>query len=91
MKTKMERFIVISPHTAEDCKMAVYQFREYNAGFLTHFEWGCLDNDHTAYAIIDAESHENAKMTVPPMLRNTTKVVKVIHFDPKAKKDSLHK
>ncbi len=48
----MNRYIVISSHTSEDCKMAVKQFRQYNAGFLTHFEWGCADNDHTAYAII---------------------------------------
>ena len=51
----MHRYLVISPHTAEDCKMAIKEFRKYNAGFLTHFEWGCLDNDHTAYAIIEAE------------------------------------
>jgi hypothetical protein len=87
----MHRFIVISPHTAEDCKMAVKQFREYNAGFLTHFEWGCLDNDHTAYAIIDAENHETARMSVPPLFREKTRVVRVTHFNPKATKDTLHK
>ena len=87
----MERYIVISSHTAEDCKMAVKQFREYNAGFLTHFDWGCLDNDHTAYAIIEAENHENARMSVPPLFRDKTKVVKVTHFDPMITRDLLHK
>ncbi|MGA8265707.1 MAG: hypothetical protein WB779_14785 [Ignavibacteriaceae bacterium] len=87
----MNRYIVISSHTSEDCKMAVKQFRQYNAGFLTHFEWGCFDNDHTAYAIIEAESHENAKMSVPPIFREKTKVVKLTHFDPMKTKDPAHR
>ena len=53
----MDRYIVISEHTAEDCRMAVKHFRQYHANFLTHFEWGCYDNDHHAYAIIEADSH----------------------------------
>ena len=86
----MHRYIVISPHTAEECKMAVKQFRQYNAGFLTHFEWGCLDNDHTAYVIIDAESHENARMSVPPLFREKTRVTRLIYFDPLTPNDPLH-
>lgn len=86
----MNRFLVISPHTADECKMAIKQFREYNAGFLTHFEWGCLDNDHTAYAIINADTHENAKMSVPPMLRTKAKVIRVTYFNPESSNDPLH-
>ncbi len=86
----MHRYIVISPHTAEECKMAVKQFRQYNAGFLTHFEWGCLDNDHTAYIMIDAESHENARMSVPPLFREKTRVTRLIYFDPLTTNDPLH-
>lgn len=87
----MDRYIVISPHTSQDCKMAVKQFREHNAGFLTHFEWGCMDNDHTAYVIIDAENHETARMSVPPVFREKTKVIKLTSFDPMKTKDPYHK
>ena len=87
----MHRYLVISPHTAEDCKMAIKEFRKYNAGFLTHFEWGCLDNDHTAYAIIEAESHENAKMSVPTIFREKSRVILLTYFDPAAEEDKLHK
>ena len=87
----MDRYIVISSHTAEDCRMAVKYFREYHAGFLTHFEWGCYDNDHTAYAFIEAENHEQAKLAVPPLFREKTRVVKVTTFNPKAKLDPIHK
>lgn len=87
----MERYIVLSSHTSEDCRKAVKYFREYHAGFLTHFEWGCYDNDHTAYAIIEAESHEQARMAVPPLFRNKTRVVKLTTFDPKKISDPIHK
>lgn len=86
----MERFIVISSHTAEDCRVAVKHFREYHANFLTHFEWGCYDNDHTAYAMVDADTHEAAMMTVPPLFRNKAKAVKLVSFDPKSMGDKLH-
>ena len=87
----MGRYIVRSRHTAEDCRKAVKYFREYHAGFLTHFEWGCYDNDHSAYAIINADSHDEAIMAVPPLFRNKTNVVKLTTFDPKAKSDTVHK
>lgn len=86
----MHRFIVISTHTAEECRMAVKSFREYHAGFLTHFEWGCKDNDHTAYAIFEAEDHDNAKMAVPPLFRPKTRAIRLTFFDPKKTEDPLH-
>jgi len=86
----MDRYMVISSHTPEECKMAVKQFRQYNAGFLTHFEWGCLDSDHTAYVIIDAESHVNARMSVLPLFRKKTKAIRLTYFDPMKTRDPLH-
>lgn len=76
----MDRYIVISSHTPEDCNLAIDHFKEYHGAYLTHFEWGCHDNDHTAYAIIEAESHAQAKMAVPPLLRDQAKVIKLERF-----------
>lgn len=86
----MKKYIIISTHTAEECRMAVKQFRQYNAGFFTHFNWGCADNDHTAYAIIEAESHETALLTVPPLFRHKSRAVMVVNFDPMDTKDKYH-
>ena len=86
----MDRYIVISNHTAEDCRMAVKYFMEHHAGFITHFEWGCYDNDHNAYTIVEAESHENAKLAVPPLFRDKVKVVKLTSFNPKQFEDKVH-
>ncbi|MEO5571900.1 MAG: hypothetical protein ABIT08_07120 [Bacteroidia bacterium] len=88
----MNRYLVISEHTAEDCRQAVKYFAEFYAGYITHYEWGCYDNDHHAYAIIEADSHEQAKMTVPPLLRDKTKIIKLTFFHPKkAGDDTVHK
>lgn len=86
----MDRYIVISEHTAEECRMAVKHFIHYHATFLTHFEWGCLDNDHHAYIIIEAESHEHALMAVPPLFREKAKAIKLVYFKPKEGKDIAH-
>jgi hypothetical protein len=86
----MNRYIVISNHTLEDCRMAIKYFRAYHAGFLTHFEWGCYDNDHNAYAMIEAENHEQALMAVPPLFRDKTKVIQLTHFKPFATSDPTH-
>ena len=86
----MDRYLIISNHTAEDCHLALDHFREHYPGFLTHFEWGCYDNDHNAYAIIEAESREVAKMAVPPLFRDKSKVIKLTTMNPKEVEDPAH-
>lgn len=86
----MDRYIIISGHTAEDCRMAVKHFIEHHANYLTHFEWGCYDNDHTAYTIVEAENHGAALMCVPPLFREKAKAIKVTRFEPNTTKDKVH-
>lgn len=85
----MDRYLVISNHTAEDCKMAIRHFMEYHSGFLNHFEWGCMDGEHAAYAIVEAENHEHAKMAVPALLRDKAKVVKLTSFSKESITDAI--
>jgi hypothetical protein len=77
----MDRYLVISPHSAEECQHVIDQVE--SAGYLTHMDWGCMDNDHTGYAEIEAESHEQALLLVPALVRRKAKAVKVVKFDPK--------
>ena len=86
----MERFLVTSQHTLEDCRLAVEHFAKYNAGFLTHFEWGCFDGDHNAYAFIEADTREQALLAVPPFLRQKAKAVKVTELSPKIIAQKMH-
>ncbi len=77
----MDTYLVISYHTAEDCDRALRYFHEYHEGYLTKFWWGCVDHDHNGYAIIEAESHEHAKMAVPPLIRDKARIIRLTHFD----------
>ncbi|HEX6847701.1 MAG TPA: hypothetical protein VF144_12025 [Chitinophagaceae bacterium] len=81
----MDRYLIISTHEDGQCQKVMDYFREYHAGFLTHFEFGCNDGDHHAYAFIDADSREAAMLSVPPYLRNKTKAIKVNTLDPQSK------
>jgi hypothetical protein len=76
----MERFLVISPHTAQDCDQALMEV--HAAGYITHFDWGCADGDHTGWVILEATNAKEALMVVPSLQRNKARAVKLIKFSP---------
>src|SRR5262249_23245543 len=86
----MDRYLVISNHTSEDCRMAVEHFANYHSTFMTHFEWGCFENDHNSYALIETDNHEPALMSVPPLLRSKAKAIQVTHITLDMVKDKIH-
>ena len=77
----MDRYLVISPHTGEDCTKIVKQVEAM--GYITHFDWGCRDGEHTGWAIIEADSKAEALLTVPSSHRPTARAVKLVKFSPK--------
>ena len=86
----MDRYLIISEHTAEECLVATKHFAQYHASFMTHFEWGCKDNDHHAYNIIEANSHEEALMAVPPLFRDKARAIKLTYFKPRGSAEKIH-
>lgn len=76
----MKRFLVISNHKPEDCNLALKE--TLAIGYLTHYDWGCKDDVHTGWAVLEAEDKEQAMMSVPTFLRNQAKVVRLVKFDP---------
>ena len=75
----MERFMIESPHTAENCDQAIKDL--HAMGYLHHFEWGCKDNEHTAWAIVDAETIEHARQIIPWYLREHARIVRLVRFE----------
>ncbi|MBE0556767.1 MAG: hypothetical protein IH628_05990 [Proteobacteria bacterium] len=74
----MDRYLIISPHTAATCidvLMDVWQ-----SGYVTHFEWGCEDGDHTGYVIIEASDKKEALMVVPSLYRTDARAVKLTTY-----------
>lgn len=76
----MDRFLVESPHTDDDCRSIVKSVYAY--GYLNNCEWGCKGGVHKAWVIIEAEDESQALFVVPPSLRQKATVVKIAKFDP---------
>jgi hypothetical protein len=76
----MNRYLVETSHNREDCLHVLDQFVAY--GHITHFEWGCESGICSGWAFIEAESEEQALYSVPALLREKTKIVKLSKFTP---------
>jgi len=76
----MPSFLVISPHTLEDCSMVLQDLLA--TGYLTHFDWGCKDGEHTGWATIEAGNKAEALMVVPPLARGRARVIQISKFAP---------
>ena len=82
----MDRFLIESPHTIENCSHVLKQVEAL--GYLTHFDWGCTSGVHTGFVIIEAENEAQARMVVPTMNRKEARVVKLNKFTPEMLKAS---
>ena len=76
----MDRYLIVSPHVPEECLKAINEV--LFMGHITHFDWGCKDSDHTGWAIVEAENHTHALMSVPSFLRHKARAVKLTKFAP---------
>jgi hypothetical protein len=77
--SKMHRYLIETPHSAQECKMLIDQI--YAMGYLYHFDWGCKVGVHSGWAIIEAENDAEAKLAVPPMVRNKARVIQLNKFN----------
>ena len=76
----MERFLVESPHTVEDCKRAVKMV--FTMGYLNNFDWGCKSGTHTGWVIIEADNEPEALQVVPPFLRSKARAIGLAKYEP---------
>jgi hypothetical protein len=83
MGIHMHRYIIETPHAAEDCERLVEQV--YAMGYLYNFDWGCKAGVHSGWAIIEAENEAQARLAVPPLVRRHARVVELTKFT----KDSI--
>jgi len=78
----MERYIVESPHTKDECLRALDEVLAEGPAVLNKFDWGCKTGDHTGYAVVDAENETTVRNMIPSFLRTKARVVKVGKFTP---------
>ena len=73
----MARFLIEVPHEAEPvaCARAVHVFLQTGSHFLTNAEWGCLDGEHKAWIILEAEDKDEARLVLPPAFRPEATII----------------
>ena len=74
----MDRYLIETPHSAEDCHKLVEQIAAM--GYLHHFEWGCTDGVHCGWAIVETDSLAHAAQMVPWTVRNKARIVRLVKF-----------
>jgi hypothetical protein len=81
----MNRYFIESPHKAEECAMLLRNVLAM--GYLMHFDWGCKSGQHVGWAVIEAESEDQARLVVPPMVRDQARILRVDRWGPEDFKD----
>jgi hypothetical protein len=74
----MASYLVISPHTAEQCLAALDHLAD--AKRLDRFEFGCSNGDHTGYARVNAASPDEAISIVPLPDRASVRAIQLERF-----------
>ena len=74
----MDRYLIETPHTKQNCRDLVELVNA--AGYLNHFDWGCMSGVHCGWATIEAENEVQARLAVPPLVRGQALVVKIVKF-----------
>ena len=78
----MNRYMIQADHDPEEaaCARVVKMFLESGSHFVANAEWGCLDGEHSAWIIVEAEDKAHARMIVPPALRSQAHIAQLNRF-----------
>jgi len=79
-KAAVQHYLIISPHTAEECLAALDDIAAKGKDELARWDWGCADGDHTGYCIVDAVSKEAALAMVPQKERSKSRATLLNKF-----------
>ncbi len=78
----MSRFFVEVSHASDEieCARVIQTFLKTGSHYLSRAEWGCMDGEHKAWIILDADNKEEARRVLPPVFRPTAKIVSLTRF-----------
>lgn len=78
----MPRYMIDASHKPEECLKVLDAFLQAGAHYLTRAEWGCEDDVHTGWIVVEAENADAARLLVPPVIRSSIRPVLLNHFSP---------
>ena len=78
----MPKFLIEVPHPADElgCARVIHVFLSSGSHFLANAEWGCMDNDHRAWMVVDVQTRDEARNIVPPAFRAEARIVELYRF-----------
>lgn len=78
----MARFLIEVPHenSRQACARAVRTFLATGSHFMTNADWGCSDDVHKAWFVVEVESREEAAAILPPLLRRDASIIALQRF-----------
>ena len=81
----MTRYLIEVTHEnkKDACDRAARVFQETGSHFLINADWGCSDDVHKAWFIVDVDSKEEALLIVPPPFRQAATAIALQKFGPK--------
>jgi hypothetical protein len=74
--------MIESPHTPEECLKALDEELVKGRDVLEKFDFGCKAGNHIGYAIVDANSRDDALKLVPTFLQGSAKILEVGKITP---------
>jgi hypothetical protein len=75
----LSRYIIEVPHSEEECITILDQMTGKPEN-LARFGFGCVDGDHRAIAVTEAENEQSARHILPLTLRSRGRIVKLEKF-----------
>jgi len=78
----MPRFLIEHSHDPEElaCARVVKFFLESGSHLLSHADWGCNDGVHRVWYIVEVDTKNEARLTVPVPFRAQAKIVALNYF-----------
>ena len=78
----MARYMIEVSHQPDKsaCLRMLDAFMQAGAHYLTNADWGCLSGHHTAWICVEAENDAQARLMVPPVVRQMAVLAKVDKF-----------
>ena len=92
----MPRYLIDVPHEDEHaaCVKALHALHAFGSHWVTHADFGCSDDVHSGWLIVELDSREQARDMVPPEFRRDARIIELRRFTPEeleAMRDELER
>ena len=78
----MNRYVVESRHTPEQCLQTLDEFNDKEREFLSRFDFGCHSGQHVAFATLEGQNESDIRNMLPSTIRTAAQVYQVDKFTP---------